>query len=257
MEDNTNNNIETPNLQSTNTDNTGGIKRWQVNTIIILGLLLLITLGLIFYVIAFKKSPSNNLVSLKTTSTTKKVNNPYKDWLTYTNPTYGYSFKYPPSWIISSNTQNNTDVITATSPNGYKFEWSEVTGPFGAGSTLIVADSSIINIHNTNYYKYYINPSTSGCGIQMPVSYFIVPNTCLTSFSEIDIGTTPPTSAIDKSGTAINTTGVPFININNNDIFIKLILPKTLPISDASHSSLSSFEIVNNNLNLILKSIKF
>ncbi len=50
-----NNKSKTTNVENTNKDNTGGIKKWQVNTIIILGLLLFITLGLILYVIASKK----------------------------------------------------------------------------------------------------------------------------------------------------------------------------------------------------------
>ncbi|MHB8362742.1 MAG: hypothetical protein ACYDBX_03930 [Patescibacteria group bacterium] len=253
MENSTSNNIETPNVQGTNTSNTGGIKKWQVNTIIILGLLLLVTLGLLFYVIAFKKPSNNAFASLKiTTKKTNTVVNPYKGWLTYTNPTYGYSFKYPPSWKL--NTQKYQ--VTATSPSGYKFEYAETSGPVGGPGVSILAKSSVININNTKYYKYYINQSIQGCGYQMPTYLFVVPNGCVTSFSVIDVGQNVPSTTTDKTGKTFNGGGG-LIYLNKNTIAIIFTLPKTLPISDASPSSSSPFEIVNNNLNLILKSIKF
>jgi hypothetical protein len=236
-----------------NTDNTGGIKRWQVDTMLILLLLLLITLGLIFYIIAFKKSSTSTVTLKNTTPKTNAVVNPYKGWLTYTNPTYGYSFKYPSSWVISSNTQNNTDVITATSPNGYKFQYSEIsTLTFASGGEQIIAKNSIININSTSYYKYYINSKTLGCETQMGFQYEVVNNTCITSFSNIEIGGALPSSIKDQSGTTFKSIVSPAtINIGNHTIFISFILPNISLVSNFPSST------INQTLNLILKSIIF
>ncbi len=62
-----NNTSKGENIKTTNIENIGGIQKWQVNTIIILGIMLFITLSLIFFVIAFKK-PTNSI------NTTKKIN---------------------------------------------------------------------------------------------------------------------------------------------------------------------------------------
>jgi hypothetical protein len=247
------NNIEN-NPQTNNTViPSGGIKKWQINSLLALIIILIIILGFILYLLAFKKTPSSNTTSSKTSVTNNKpkvnaTTNPYKGWLTYTNNTYGYSFKYPPSWIVNSN--NST--ITVTSPNGYKFQYSEISSPFASGGAQIVGKSSSIKIDNAHFYKYYLNTQTKGCSTQIGFQYEIIPNACVNSFSEIELGTTIPTSVKDQNGKVFNNINAPtFINSNNHFIFINFILPNATTINS------SSFSIMNQNLNLTLKSIKF
>ncbi len=249
MDNNIDNNPQTNNNIPASTAN--GVKKWQINTLIALIIILIIILGFILYLLTFKKTPSSNIVTSKTSVTNNKPNiitNPYKGWLTYTNSIYGYSFKYPNTWIVNS----KTNTIIVTSPNGYKFQYTEISSPFASEGAQIVEKSSYININNTNFYKYYLNTQTNGCTTQMGFRYEIIPNTCVNSFSEIEIGTTIPTSVKDQNGTIFNSINAPtFININNHFIFIKFILPNITTINS------SSFLIMNQNLNLILKSIKF
>ena len=249
------NNVESDSQINNNipTSTVNGVKKWQINTLISLIIILIIILGFILYFLAFKKAPSSNIVTPRTstTNTNPKVNttvNPYKNWLTYTNNTYGYSFKYPGTWVVNS----STNTITVTSPNGYKFQYTEISSPFASGGAQIVGKSSSIKINNTNFYKYYLNTQTKGCSTQMGFQYEIVPNSCVNSFSEIEIGTTIPTSVKDQNGIVFNSINAPtFINMNNHFIFIDFILPNTTVINS------SSFLIMDQNLNLILKSIKF
>ncbi|MHB8362741.1 MAG: hypothetical protein ACYDBX_03925 [Patescibacteria group bacterium] len=213
MEDNTSNNTETPNVQSTNTSNTGGIKKWQVNTIIILGLLLLITLGLIFYVLAFKKPSNNTVASLKTaTKKTNTVVNPYKGWLTYTNPTYGYSFKYPSNWNINTTYAlhpqqpapgfaTNESMITLKSLLG---NTNSVTFIYNGGIDFslqpggYLSRTQKINVLNRTYYVSYINAGQN-CTITPTRDISQLPLSCSKEFNQIFISNNLPTLSTIES----------------------------------------------------------
>jgi len=213
MEDNTSSSIETPNVQSINTNSTGGIRRWQVNTIIILGLLLLITLGLIFYVIAFKK-PSTSTVTLN--NVTPKMNtvvNPYKGWLSYQNSTFGYSLKYPSNWSINTTQANapqqpapvfvaneskillessGSNINTLTFIYNENIDFSSQTGGY-------LAKTQPITISGKTYYLAYINTSAN-CTVtpQTPINQ--LPSSCGNGFTQIFISNTLPTiSSIESA----------------------------------------------------------
>jgi hypothetical protein len=237
MEDNTSSNIETPNVQNTNISNTGGIKRWQVNTIIILGLLLLVTLGLLFYVIAFKKPSNNAFASLKiTTKKTNTVVNPYKGWKTYTNPTYGYSFKYPTNWTINTSqaipkTANNAPASPNTSTvtlafNGYTFTFSYYITGIG-GSVGLLSKIEPITIDNHNYdLVFHANTEISSCHLLggSPGSINADPNNQPTACKEY-------TNTINVENIKYVLTGYYsdiFMQINNEASLIELMLPHSI-----------------------------
>jgi hypothetical protein len=63
-----------------------------------------------------KAAPSTTSTTNPTTSTTNSTVST-ADWKTYTNMTYGYSFKYPSDWTINA---NNSREITLNSPQSIK-----------------------------------------------------------------------------------------------------------------------------------------
>ena len=283
MEQNLDNNLEVPSIQNSNSDHISGIKRWQVNTMIILGLLLLITLGLIFYVIAFKKPSNNNLVSLKTTSTTKKVANPYKGWLTYTNSTYGYSFKYPPSWKLYTSNYPNTypqtkkgvPAMTANTKSGAEVELLNTDGAniifkynqWGLGNGPLLA--SKIEKFNINYTQYDLvflaSNSQSNCpqlyGHSDP--YFeansLLPKSCIQNTNYVYLVSSNQIYIQNIHGNyyvnfplIINThISDPLLNTNNSIGFLYLTLPSAININSINtNSDIKVFENLLKSLQL-------
>ncbi len=124
-----------------------------------------------------------------------------------------------------------------------------IIGPTTAGGEQIVAKYSTIDINSNNYYKYYQNTQTQGCSAQLEFKYLVVPSTCATYFSSIEIGTSPPSLITDKSGISYHMviSPTPIKNIS----IIDFILPTPSLVSSFSTTTM------NQTLNLILKSIKF
>ncbi|MCL4393077.1 hypothetical protein M1145_02965 [Patescibacteria group bacterium] len=281
MEENVDNNLETPNIQNTNSDNTSGIKSWQINTIIILGLLLLITLGLIFYVIAFKKSSNNNLVSLKTTSTTKKavtVANPYKGWLTYTNSTYRYSFKYPSSWKLYTSNYPNIVFGSNTTANSQTSAEVELLNTDGAhiiftynltglgGGNQLVSKIEKFNMNNTQYDLVFLaSNSQSSCpqiygkaSFTFPSS--LLPRSCIQNTNKVVLVSSNQTKSIQNingnyyvSIPLIDTNiSDPAINVNTNNAVGSISLTLSSAININSINTNSNIKVFEN----LLKSLQ-
>ena len=94
--------------------------------VIIVALATLIAGALGGYYYGISKSQSTTTTTEKITTTTKvgatTTATETADWKTYTNSTYGFSFKYPKDWQLKENSGSNTDqaIVSVTSPETLK-----------------------------------------------------------------------------------------------------------------------------------------
>lgn len=193
MDNNIGNNLQTNN-NSVSPMNANGIKKWQINSLLVLILALVIILGFILYFIVFKKASSKSTTTIKTSSvniksgvnTTPKVSataDPYKGWLTYTNSTF--SIEYPPSWTVRNDTANNivsfipnylsnaTNGINGTPNSPYEIDiYYNISGNSPIQYLINqwkVSENQVIkmNIGKFIVYKTYYNVEGPSLGISM------------------------------------------------------------------------------------------
>jgi hypothetical protein len=122
-----------PNLNPDYSNNKA--KNNTLTRVIIIIIIVIFIIVIIYLLLSLEKSKNSNTISNNINSNSKSItkNNPYSGWITYTNSTFGYSFKYPPAWkIYTSNYPNN--------PNGSKSANSQL----GAEVELVNTDGANI-----------------------------------------------------------------------------------------------------------------
>ena len=127
------------------------------------GLLILVIVGLIGFVGWFvydskNKSESNyNSAASTATNSVAKSTNKYAGWNSYTLKYEKLSFKYPSSWQVKDQSQNNSDSVILTGPNN--FSVLITTGGLGHPSldyepAILAADA--VKFAGTSAYLDYI-----------------------------------------------------------------------------------------------------
>jgi len=79
--------------------------------LLICAIVLIIALGYLVWFYCVKKDETANTVPTATTNTNVNSNTnsaATADWKTYTNSTYGFSFKYPKDWKLDDDKSDNT-----------------------------------------------------------------------------------------------------------------------------------------------------
>lgn len=120
------------------------LKSNTITIALIIVIIILVIVILVYLFLSLEKPKTPNNINSSTKSVTKNsapsttANNPYSGWITYTNSTFDYSFKYPPGWkIYTSNYPND--------PNGSKSANSKL----GAEVELVNTDgANIIFLYN-------------------------------------------------------------------------------------------------------------
>lgn len=238
---NSESNIEYPNNQELSSNKKHSSK-WQLNVIIILFIVIIIILLLIVYMVNLrsvtsnsKTSANNGIIKKSTNKIAKTTSNKYAGWLTYTNPTYGYSFKYPSNWVINSSraipqTANNASASPNTSTvtltyDGYVFNFQYyITGIGGTSAIVSKVEQIVIDSHNYDLV-YFSNLNFNNCqGAPVPGSANYsnnIPSSCKQYVSAIGVSNI---NNVTANGSESQT----FMQINNNTSLIDLKLPQDL-----------------------------
>ncbi len=256
------------NLQTNNTPVHQGVYKWQINILILLIIILIIILASMLY-FTISKKPHNNKVSSVSHSTTKKTvtnssSNPYKGWLTYSNPTYGYSLKYPANWKLTNVPLSNNSLVKANfsiniSNNGYKLIISSMPSAnngFGVGGNpeIITSKVSQLQAKNQTFYKYYSN-GTNLYNCSPNPSSLVYSNLCIQQFNYISIGNKYSLSPYSIDNQSLNISPISqFFTVNSNTYQINFNSPQEINLRDINNTPYSYY---NKTLNLILKSMVF
>ncbi|MCL4393189.1 hypothetical protein M1145_03570 [Patescibacteria group bacterium] len=209
-----------------------------VTLLIVIILLLLFLLLYLFF--AVNKTKHHNNITTKqsvsiqkpkaNTPTSKTTINPYSGWKTYTNSTYGYSFKYPANWIINTSTpyataSPNTSTVTLSNNGNIITFTYDITGIGGVDKLASLIQQIIVS--NKNYDLFF--QSSSSCPeVGSPGSANAYPTpSCTSSVQNIFLNNI---SEVQTSNG--NSFGSSFMTINGKGSFIGLHL--SAPISTST-----------------------
>lgn len=228
--------------------------------VLLILLVVLIVLGLIggAYLLGAKnsqqqmvKTPHYSSMSPTSIPTTQSANQDM-GWLSYTNKTYKYSFKYPSSWTLdasnaepkttASNLMTSASFVTLTTPEGYQLKFSYNLYGVG-GSGISFNKYTNITIDGESFTKAYLNNCYGPDGPQSNVTP--VPTTCQNIFNEITY--VPNANFTDKlAGTLFdinNKTASLTFSLGNNTQGISLDNPAFQKVDITLDQVINSFKL--------------
>ena len=236
------------------------MQKGQTQVLILAGIVILLALaGGIFFlgrltapktqtpVVTSSPQPSD-----LSTEASAKVENPTTNWKTYTNSTYGYSFKYPEDWSLDTSkvepaTYNNAIASPNTSSviltkDGYEFSFSYYLEGVG-GVCSIAAKVEEVDISGSKFLKKYVNTKSNplcfpeGAGGEG----YKPKQECYDHFNVIWINSFPDTYSCASS----------FVHINGKNSEISFSLPKLIKVGD------KEFSLYEEAFNQILSTFRF
>ena len=226
--------------------------------IVLLSIIIVVLIGIFIYLFLSphkSEAPSSTIkpVSHKTSL------NPYQGWLIYTNPTYGYSFKYPSSWSIntshavpSSSIATLASSVVVLSNNGNVITF--IYHIEGIGDMLSLASFiQQITVSGKNYDLFFESSSScSEVGSPGTTTFYpraTVPQSCIATTQSIFLDNI--SGVVTSHG---NSFGSSFMSVNaNNTLQASIGLELSSPIDT---SSLNSNQYIN-VFKQFLSSVKF
>lgn len=197
--------------------------------------------------------PTSELSSLVTpipSPTTIPTPTDVSGWKTYTNPTYHYSFNYPPSWQLNTSNDTPKDTgdpcagnsqIIATTPEGYQFQFGWNLKCVGGQGIRFEKYENVV-IDGIPFVKGYFGDCISTeSGTPMP---------CGTVFSEI---TYVPADQVIFSNHLIGT----LFTHNNIEASIIFAFQKTIVLDSFTATRYPTYATTEEDLNKVVASIKF
>ena len=229
--------------------------------IALLVVIIVVLIGIFIYLFLSpnkSEAPSSTTKIVPVSHKTSSTLNSYQGWKTYTNPTYGYSFKYPSSWSINTSqaipsssiaTLDNSVVTLSNNGNVIKFNYHLS----GIGGTLLLASLiQRITVSGRNYDLFF--QSASSCsevgspGSAAAYPRATVPQSCIAEVQSIFLDNV--SEVVTSNG---NSFGSPFMSINgNNSLSASIGLKLNAPIDTSTINSNQYIKVFKQFLSTVI-----